>query len=167
MAETPDAEIIDDIVEVLKALEVNGKSLASVIVTDSPESFVRVTDTFKGPAAGVVAGRAQRSRATDNAEAYVARLDIPIVVRVPEIIGPSGDVQHIIAEVNDWVEEIREAVMVDQWRGGKASLIVWSGKTISGTNVDGEPRWVRHRPGDGVLAQIIPVVVGYAKYVDE
>lgn len=160
--DTRDADLMGDVLAVLRDISVAGVKLFEkvVLVADS-ESFVRLTDGLRSMSAGVVGGVSQRQVGGDNAQATVARLSMEVVVRLPFPAEPAGDVQAGINELNRVLGSVRIALLTDQRRGGFADYIDFGGQVIQGTNIDDPPRRVLAAANQAFVAMALPVVCGY------
>jgi hypothetical protein len=161
---TPDQALIADVVKTLKEIMFEGAAVFDDVgVIESADQFVYSNDPLKGTRAGVVGSRGRRRRGGDNSQAYVVALSADVVIRINATPGLGGDVQAAMTKLDQLTELVRTALMVDQLRNNNANRIMFDGKLIEGTNVEGDVRAVgSSKKGASFYAVEIPVVVGYS-----
>lgn len=162
--DTTEREIVQNVVEVLENLTADGeKVFASVALVDHPESFVKLANTQGKRIAAVVVRPSQRRPGGDNGEAYVKRLAIDVVMQFPTKPLPGQIDQEAVSGIVEFSELVRDALLEDPSRGGRAGVVKWGGEIIAGTSVYGDPGTPTKMWKEGEPAVVLPVAVGIVK----
>lgn len=155
-------DVVSDVVSALSGATIdNGPVFAGVGVFDDVSTFERVADAASGVQCGVVTNQPERGVSSDNADAYVERLELTLAVkfRSPRLAG--GAETDAVKQMQRLAEIIRVAMIADRTRGGLAHAIEWNGRLLPGTDVTGSPRIVRKSADAGEYVAVVPVAVGW------
>jgi hypothetical protein len=158
------AAILTDIVTALEGITTDGVRLfAEVAVLQDAGTFRRVANAYKGPVAGIIASAPQRKPGSDNSQAFIERIELQIAVCFLKVRAPGGGEKDAADAAALVASLVRQALLVDRTRGGRAEPIPWDGGLLDGTDVTGTIRYEAKRPGQSSHLVTVPCTVGWSK----
>ena len=159
---TTSSAVLANIVDTITALSVDGKPrFQSVGIFEDVATFDSVADASKGTAIGVVAKTPERADPMDNSHDYCEKLEIEIVFKYSAVRKPGAAESAAVSEMQQLADVIRNALLVDQFRDGNASAVMFGGRLIPGTDVTGSPRVLNNKANSGVYLASIPIVTAW------
>lgn len=162
-------EIIDHVRATLVDMEssdaVGTKVFSEVLTVDDQESFIRIDAGLKSSHAcdaGIIVGETDQVAGSDDTETGVVTIPITIVARFFKKRAPLADEQAAVEYGKRIAQLVRDSMIQDRGRGGKANLVRAGGRVINGTEIDGTIRFVSRDPNQMFYAIIIPFVCAYS-----
>jgi hypothetical protein len=165
IALTPDTtggDIIEHLRTTLESAQVSGVNLfKEVRVIDDIDSFRNAGDALSGVIAGIYTAPAAEGDPTDNSAIRSYMMSISLCAKFTTKRAPGADERAAMIESNRLTDLMRQAVLFDRSRGGKAKRILWGGQVIDGTELDGTPRLDYRKPNQAFYICIVPIMVAW------
>lgn len=156
--------IVNDVVTQLKAVTISGVPVFDqVYVMETEDWFQQSTNSFGQNICGVVSSRPDRRRGTDNTMDAMYLLTLYVVVQVKATVLPTGDLSTDVQRLNNNIDAVRTVLAIDKTRAGNCNNIIWDGKVIEGTDVNGHPKPLKAKANSTVLSATIPILCGWSR----
>jgi hypothetical protein len=165
-----ETDIVADIKMTLETLRASDDLLpvfSEVKTVDDVESFIRIDDPLKASHktdAGIVVGDTDQDVGSDDTESAVRKMVLSVVVRFYQSRKPGGDERDAVTRKERYVQLVRDALLQDASRGGACNLVVFNGKVINCTDVDGAARLITRSANQMFYAVSIPVSCVYSVF---